>query len=136
MVAASGQNLYMSWQNQNVYGVDKVTVSNSPYQSASYESLLSDLGHLPRKKLPLVARIDFEPLISGQSVDVKYKADRESSWHTQTEDTVGATENRMRIPANAKEVEIGFDLTCTATTSPVITGVTLESESESESINA
>lgn len=136
MVAASGQNLYVSWQNQNVYGVDKISVSNNPYTSATYESLISDLGYLPRKKLPLVARIDFEPLISGQSVSVKYKADRESSWNTETEDTVGATDCRMRIPANAKEVEIGFDLICTATTSPVITGVTLESEDNSGEINA
>ena len=136
MVAASGQNLYISWQNSNVYGVDKVSVSNAPYMSASYESLISDLGYLPRKKLPLIVRVDFEPLISGQRIDVKYKAERESTWHTETEDTVGAEEVRMRIPIQAKEVQVGFDLTCTASTSPVITGISLESEDSSEGINA
>jgi hypothetical protein len=136
MVAASGQKLFIGWQNQNVYGIDEINVSNGPYQTATYESLITDLNNLPRKKLPLVVRIDFEPLISGQSILAKYKADRESSWHTETEDTVGATDVRMRMPTQAKEVQIGFDIVCTASTSPIITGVTLESESEKGSINA
>ena len=129
MVAASGQSLYTSWKNSNAYGVDKVTVSNSPYETATYESLISDLGDLPKEKEPLVVRADFKKLASGESVRVKYKADRESNWKASDyEDTVDATEVRLKIQEQVNEVQVAVDLRSTVSTSPTVTGLTLESE--------
>ncbi|RLC75675.1 MAG: hypothetical protein DRI61_14500, partial [Chloroflexi bacterium] len=128
MVKATGQDLLIGWKSGTAYGVDKVSVGNDPYSVGSYESLITDLGTISRKKYPLILRADFKPLVSGESIVLKYKVDRESSWNEQTEDTTGATESRLIITEQAKEIEIGVDLKTSVSTSPTVLGVSLLSE--------
>ena len=51
------------------------------------------------------------PLVSGQSVALKYKPDRQSYWNTlQTQSTTGATEVAGSILHRVKEVQFAVDL--------------------------
>ena len=133
MVAAVGQELLIGWQNENAYGVDKVAITNDPFPTATIELLISDLGDLSRDKLPLLARADFEALNSGETVKVKYKANRESSFkENDAEDTADATNTRMKIEGEVNEIEVAVDLVTTVSTSPALTGITLESGTAQE----
>lgn len=137
MVTGVGQELLIGWQNENAYGVDAVTVSNDPFSEGTVELLISDLADLPRKKLPLVARADFEALSSGESVKIKYKADRESNYsENDAEDTADATNTRMKVGEQVNEIQVSVDLLTTTTTSPALTGITLEREAEEDSRSA
>ena len=133
MVKASGQDLLIGWQAGASYGVDKVAVDNAPFATATYEALVADLGSVAEEKYPLILRTDFEPLVTGESITVKYKIDRESEWReTLVEDTVDADYVRLPIKAQAKEISVGLDLQTSVSTSPTVIGITLESEVEGE----
>ena len=136
MVHPSGQNLFIGWQNSNAFGVDKVSLSNEPYSTATYETLIIDYDLISQKHLPLTARAEFKPLRTGESVAIKFKADRAETWTTlETQSTVGATHVREQINGEMREVQLAIDVTC-GSTSPTITGITLESENASETTRA
>jgi len=114
-VFPAGQSLYIGWQNGNVYGIDTVSVTNDCYASATIELLITDYGRLTQNKLPLVFRVDFEPLEAGQSVVVKFKADRESSWRIlETQSTLGATQVRGIFRQQVREIQCAVDLFSTS----------------------
>ena len=132
MVHPSGQNLFTSWQNSNTFGVDKVSLSNEPYQTATYETLIIDYNLISQQHLPLLARVDFQALRTGETITIKVKKDRADSWTIlKTQSTVGATTVRGTIRGEAKEIQLAVDVTC-LTTSPTITGITLESDDARE----
>jgi hypothetical protein len=107
-----GEKLYVSWQNSNTFGIDSIDTSNDVYDTATMETLITDLGKIYQLKLPLVFRVDFQPLVTGQSISVKYKADREASWKTvATEDTASATSINGIINQRIKEVQFAIDIT-------------------------
>lgn len=134
-VFPAGQSLYIGWQNGNAYGIDKVSVTNDCYATATIEHLITDLSRMTQLKLPLVYRVDFEALTSGQSITVKYKADRETSWKTlETEDTVGATSIRAILHQQVKEIQFAEDIATTSGVSPVIIQAALENEDQQYSI--
>lgn len=132
VVYPSGQDLLIGFKSGTAYGVDKVSVTNNPYSTGTIETLISDLEMISRDKLPLVARADFEALASGESVTIKYRLDRSSDWITETEDTANATDVRITIRGEAKEVELAVDWATTTTTSPTVTGISLESDNVKE----
>lgn len=132
-VTTRDAKLYAGWQNGISYGIDVVSESNDPYPTATIEFLITDLGSVAAKKLPLVFRCDFEPLISGQSVSLKYKPDRSSNWYTlATQSNVGATNVRGIINHRVHEAQFAVDITNT-TSSVVLLQYSLESEDESDS---
>lgn len=124
--------LYAGWQNGISYGIDVVDESNDPYPTATIEFLITDLGSVAAENYPLVFRSDFEALTSGQSVTLKYKANRESAWHTLgTQSTAGATYIRGRINQRVNEIQFATDIVNT-TDSVVLLQHTLESENASD----
>ena len=126
-VYPSGQDLYVGWQNSNAYGIDKISTSNSPYSTGTIEMLIKDLNKLGKISYPLTFRADFEPLNEGESIVIKYKADRESSWETiDTQSTAGKTEARGTISEQVKEYQLAIDLKTTVSTSPKLLGAGLE----------
>lgn len=134
LVYPSGQDLFIGWKNSNTYGIDKISVSNDCYADGTVEMLISDMGSISKDKYPLILRADFEPLDAGQSIRVKYKADREDSWKVSPwEDSTNATEIRMRIPERVKEIQVACDLATTISTSPRLLGVSIETELEDSS---
>ena len=137
MVYSSGQNLYIGWKNGNAYGIDKISVTNDCYETGSLESLITDYGTISKERQPLVMRADFEPLTTGQSIRVKWKIDRETSWnYSPWEDTVGAITAREPIEDKGRELEVGVDLKSTSGVSPAFLGWTTQIEALEREINA
>jgi hypothetical protein len=129
LISVSGQTLFIGWQDGSAYGIDEVSQSNSPYATATYETLISDFGSIGGEVAPLTAKVSFLPLVSGESVTVKSKIDRASSWTTLgTEDTADANELRVPIEALGRELQIGVDLATTVSTAPTVIGISLETE--------
>lgn len=129
MVYPSGQGLYTGWQNGNAFGIDEILPTNDPYNDGTIELLVSDLGTIAGEEYPFIARADFNPLNSGESVRMKYKADREDNWNEgEFEDTVGAKNTRMIIHEKCREIQVAVDLRTTVSTSPVVLGVSLETD--------
>lgn len=125
-----GQKLFVGWQDNVSYGVDVIDPTGSPFTTGTVESLISDFNKISQQKLPLVLRADFDPLVSGESVTIKYKADRQSDWNTvqTTVNTVGATEARLIIRQRVRELQAAVDFGATGTTSPTLLGVSLETD--------
>jgi hypothetical protein len=125
-VFPAGQSLYVGWQNGNAYGIDKITATNDPYSTSTIELLIADLGILSADKYPLVFKANFEPLESGQSITLKMKNNRESSWKIlATQTTANTTECRGIIHANSREIQLAADITNTSNSVSIL-GFSLE----------
>lgn len=109
---ARGKKLYIGFANSGSYGIDVVNKSANPAATATIELLNTDLLNVASLKYPLTFRVDFLPLVSGQSVVLKYKADRAASWSTlATQSTSGATEVAGSINQRVKEIQFALDIT-------------------------
>jgi len=134
LVYPSGQDLYVGWQNINTYGIDKISVDNDVYSEGTLELLIREISSISKEGYPLTLRADFEALEDGESLRLKYKANREDNWnYSEYEDTEGATSTKLRLPSRMTEIQVGVDFATTASTSPKLKGVTIEAEMEERS---
>jgi hypothetical protein len=129
--------LLIGWKDNTACGVDSITISNNVYPTGTVEFLIEDEDAMYHQKEAVTVTAQFEPLISGQSVGLKYRLDRNSSWTEYTSiTTVGATTDRHVISfrgSRYREYEIGVNLATSVSTSPTVLGVSLEVEAlESE----
>lgn len=130
----AGQTLYCGLQNGNKYGVDTISTTNSPYGSATCEYLITDLGKLYQLKPNLVFRVDFLPLLAGQSVTVKYKPDRSSTWiPIVTQSGVGTTDCTGPINNRSKEIQLALDIQTNGSQVRIL-GMNFEGDDSSESL--
>ncbi len=132
-----GKDLYYSWKDNTTYGVDKVSNTNNPAATGSWESLIIDQGidisgqiaSLPQKtKKAIKMVVTFATLPTGCTVVPKYRIERAASFTLGTAEAVGVagqTRAEFQINKRYREIEIGFDLTATVNY-PFITGVYLE----------
>lgn len=126
-----GQKLYVGWQNGNSFGIDSVANTNEFADDATIELLISDLGKISQRKNPLVFRVDFKPLLAGQTITLKYKPDRAQDWRIlEVEDQVDATQVIGIMNEQMKEVQLACDV-ITNGQQVTITGITLETENMS-----
>lgn len=108
------------------YGMDVVDPAGSPFATGTIEKGIQDLGSMVKEKQLLTLRADFKALASGESIRLKYRLNRSSSWIQGADDnekgyaaTVGDTFARLNVPmGNHKEMEIAADLAATGSTSP------------------
>ena len=126
MCKSVGSELLIGWQDGTAFGVDVVDSAGDCATSGTYEALIEDAGKMSNAKLPLIAKADFEPLIAGQSVSIKYKVDRGDSFRIATEDTVGATNVRLICRDRVRELQAAVDLNSTSGISPEVLGISLE----------
>lgn len=124
-VKSFGTDLYIGWRDDTSYGIDKVAVgNNSTDETASWESRIFDGGDPNKTKQAIKLEVEFEDLVSGDSVTPKYRIDRAASFTSGTAvTTAGANEANLYINSNFKEIEFGFDLSQTGSTYPKVTGV-------------
>lgn len=105
-----GQKLYVGFENSGAFGIDVIDRDAAPYDAATVEHLIVDMGNVGNVKYPLTFRADFLPLLDGQSVTLKYRPDRAPYWRTlQTQSTAGATEVAGSVFQRVKEIEFGVD---------------------------
>jgi hypothetical protein len=128
MVHPFGSELYMSWGTVGNYGLDKISITNDCFEDASLELLLTDSEIIyDDKKVALVIRAEFEPLKDGQSVTLKYKKNRASSWTTLTkQDSLNQTSARETLRGRLKEMQFGIDMESENGEPIIVTGITLE----------
>lgn len=123
MVKAFGNDLYIGWDDNGTFGVDKVSKDSNPATSGSFEDLIFDNNAPQKDKLAKELVITFEALQSGDSVTPKYRINRTTSFTTGTAvTTVGATKAILQINKRFKEIEYGLDL-ATTNTYPIITSI-------------
>lgn len=128
-VSSIGTDLYIGWKDTNsgtVYGVDKVAIDNDPFTSGEWVSLLFDDGNAQKPKYADILVINFEPLVSGESITAKYAIDANAYSYTFTSgsavSTVGATQAVLPIGKRFNTISFGFNV-ATGTTYPKITSV-------------
>lgn len=129
MVLPVGRKLLIGWQDNVSYGVDVVDPAGDPAPSGSIEFMVRDEGGVWKEKLLQLVRADFEPLESGQTIELLYKLNRNDSW---TSITSTSTADDVKLRGQVKnarhnEYQIRLNLSTTDTT-PAILGVTAEED--------
>jgi len=124
------KKLLIGWQNGVSYGLDVIDPTHTSFQDGSIEFLIRDEGGIWKEKLTKLLRVEFEPLISGHTVGLQYKLDRESSWVTEeTETTVGKDFKRMQVKGGRhKEYQARVNFRSSTTSSPAVLGVTVDED--------
>lgn len=122
------QKLLVGWKDGTAYGVDVIDPAGSPYPTATIERDIKDYGGVWKEKQAMKIRTDFKPLLTGESIKLKYKLDRASSWtEGSLVNTAGETEASLDINmGNHKEVQIAADMATSVSTAPSILELTLE----------
>lgn len=133
MVKSFVDQMYISWRDDSVgapsYGVDLLDNSSTASTSASWESVIFDGGAVYKQKNALRFRVSFLSLPAGALVTPKYKVERGSWVYGTAVNTTGATSAYIYFPTKVyKEIQVGFDITGTATLPVTITGVALETD--------
>lgn len=127
MVQAVGKKLLIGWQDNVSYGVDVVDSTAQPFASGTIETLIKDNDLIWKDQMALILRGDFLPLASGESVDIKYRLNQDSTWESLgavgTEDTEVA--NMSIDNGRNREYEVAIDLFSTGSTSPTVLGISL-----------
>jgi len=134
MLLPVDKKLLIGWADGTGYGVDYVDSSNDCYPTASIEFLIEDGGAGWKEKLANTVLATFDPLTTGQSIDVKYQLDEDGTWHSVgAETTVGKDLNRFPVPGSRyKHYQIAIDLTSSSGVSPTVKSVVAESDTLAE----
>ena len=130
MIFPIGSSLFVGLRSDSNYGVDKISPSADPCSTARIEFLISDSDKIWAEKQAQVIRSYFKPLVSGDSVQLEYKLDRESNWVKGTAETT-ADKKEVRLPLPSKggrhnEFQVAIDLATTGSASPEIYGWAIE----------
>ena len=135
MILPFNKELLVSWQDNVSYGVDYINVGNAPYPTAYLEMMVEDLDIPYKEKQATQLVATFDPLLTGESVNVKYiNEETDTIWNTNSESpTVGDITVRKIIPNGRYfHMRIGVDLSITGSTSPTLKSVVLESDNLTE----
>lgn len=124
-----GQKLLFSWQDNVSYGVDYIDDSNPPFTTGTIEFLVDDANAIWKQKAFNTLLAVFQPLVSGQTVTVKYRLDDDTAFTSLAETTVGATQSYLVVGGDRyQRRQVAVDLATTTTTSPVLLALTSESD--------
>lgn len=130
LVYPLGSTLMIAWQNSTSYGVDAVKPSNNPFATAYYESLITSAGKIWQEKQASVIRGYFKAIVAGDTFQLGYKIDRNSSWTYGTAvSTADVKEARLSLPTKGNrfnEFQTRVILTTTNTASPEFYGYGIE----------
>ena len=114
----------------STYGVDKILITADPFPTGSYEGLIFDDNRPLQDKLALTLKVTHKALVTGESIQLGYKANRASSYTTGTANsTVGSRVTRLPIQtdlARFEEFQYEIILATSVSTSPTVTSVGLE----------
>lgn len=128
MVKGLGQDLYIGWEDDVTFGVDRVSNTNDPFPTGSFTSLIFDNNAPQKPKYADMLIIEFNPLVSGESIIPTYALDNDATNNVftlgDTVATVGATQAIFPIGKRFNSMAFGFNI-ATGTTFPVVTAVHL-----------
>ena len=140
MVKNFGNDLYISWQSNGVYGIDVVDESSTPASFAKWESLIFDNGFATKQKQASNMITKWLPIEDGVRFRLKYSIDR-GNWvyseyfsNANPYAPTGVDTNFARFDigtndseARFYEIQVGVDIYCDSTvaTPPYVIGVGL-----------
>lgn len=131
LIMPFNQELLVAWQDNVSYGVDYVSDDNNPYPTASVEFLLEDLDIPYKEKQATQLVATFDPLESGESINVKYQNEEtDSTWNTNADSPSADDITIKKIISNGRyyHMKVAVDLTTSVSTSPTLKSVVLETE--------
>jgi hypothetical protein len=132
LVYPVNRKLIIGWQDGAAFGADYVDTANPCYNEGTIEFMLEDDDAIWKEKEAISLVANFNPLKNGQSIDLKYKIDREDNWHNLGKvSKEGETKARLQISKGGsryKEIQYAVDLYSETGESPVLLGVTLEKD--------
>lgn len=129
--------LYTSWQytdssNTVHYGLDVTDNTSSPAPNFNFASLIWDGGAVYKPKKGCRMLVSFLPLPANVTITGWYNLDRNGEVTADLSGdaytaTQGMTSILINVPnSRAREIQVGFNGTCSGTTTPTIIGVTFE----------
>ena len=126
--------LLVGWQDGLSYGIDAVSASNPPQSYGTLESLIQDNNAVYKQKSAVTLQATFKPLLSGESIVIKYDPDRSGTWISSAPvTTVGATQvSAVLTGLRWQEIQYAVDLYTSGSTSPTLLGLTLEIDDQSD----
>lgn len=124
-----GPQLYASWKNGTSYGADLLSLT-AQQSSVIYESRRKSFNS--RAKIQRMT-IFHNPLLTGESITAKYKADKESSWQPfdaaiSYSASDASTHHLLNKEFSANDLEI--QLTLAGTTIPTVHKIIVEYDEE------
>jgi len=131
-VKVVGEDLYFSWRDDTVYGVDKITTGALAVASGIYEGLIFDGNSVDKQKLALKVKAECETLLTNETLSVKSKLDRTTSFTAGDNAVAGETGATQSLYIRFKELEAGFTLSSSDGTFPKVTELSLEFNDLSE----
>ena len=131
MIYPFSKELLVSWKDNISYGVDYINVSNAPYPTAYIEMMVDDLDVPYKEKNATQLVATFDPLLTGESINVKYmNEETDTNWNTNADTpAVGAITVR-KIVSNGRyyHMKVGVDITTSVSTAPTLKSLVLESD--------
>lgn len=127
-----GGDLLAFYQDGQSYGVANIAETNPPQTFGTVEGLVTDFNAVFKHKELLSVRADHFPLPEGVNVDVKYKINYESSWHSSdiTEQTEGDMFTRLPVTVTSgvdgqqvgqyRITQLGLDLFSDGVNTPTV----------------
>jgi hypothetical protein len=131
LVMVSNKKLLVGWQDGISYGVDMIDPSNGFSPSGTIEFIVDDSDVMWKEKQAISLVANFKPLKTGESIQIKYKLDRNDDWTTfPLENTIGKTFSRGTISGTDKtrynEVQYACDMFTDNSTTPTLLNESLE----------
>lgn len=113
-----GNELYIGWQDDTAYGVDKVTDANAPFTTAEFETLIFDDEQIFSDKAAQIIKVVHAPLKANETVQIGYKKNRAASYTMgDINDVDGSVETVFNVPSeDARFLEIQIECLITGTT--------------------
>lgn len=120
----------IGWGFNGSYGMDSVTPTNAPFAEGKYQTLITDTGDISQEKQMQTMRGYFKKLVSGDSIQLSYKIDRNDSWTDGTaETTADKKETRLTLPTKGNrfnEYQAQVTISTTNENSPEFYGLAWE----------
>lgn len=125
LVYPVGQTLLVGWQDGASYGCDQVNFNNVPARHGTIQTLLQDEGTIWHQSDIMKVRADYQPLRSGESINLNYSLNRGAEVPMPISDsTVGQTESMLQVSnGRHQEYQIGIDMYASGSTSPTLLGL-------------
>lgn len=127
LISVINKKLLIGWQDNTAFGVDYIDDGNDVYPTGTVEFLVQDDDIQWKQKELIQVIADYNPLLTGQTVSIKYKIDGASSW---TYPDVTTEEDRIAraiIPdGRYNEMQVGVDLGTSLSTGPELLVVAAE----------
>lgn len=121
-------NLFVSWKDGTIYGVDTIDLTNKA--NGIYEGLEFDAGRPYEDKLFRFIKITTKPLPAGCSVIVKYKTNKATNWTeakmgdgAESLTGAGKTKGIWQIEGQGEIYEIRIELNTAGNSTPEITSI-------------